>query len=206
MKRNLLGLSVISVLLANSAFADQSNDKDWMIRIRGIHVIPQVESQVSAPSLGTVDAGKSTVPELDITKFFTKNIAAELILATTQSKLKTTNGTDLGKTWILPPTLTLQYHFTNWPQYIEPYVGAGINYTMFYNSNTPSALNNVSYTDSLGAALQVGADIPLKDNWYFNVDAKKLYVSTVAKFNDSAVRANVNLNPWIIGAGIGYRF
>jgi outer membrane protein len=197
MKKVLLSLAIAT--LSSSAMAE---DADWMIRLRAIDVMPQVSSELSNGM--TVKVNDSVVPELDITRFFTPNIAAELILATTKHNLKTNTGIDAGSAWLLPPTLTLQYHFTQW-NFAKPYVGAGANYTVFYDER-PGALVNVSYRDNFGAVLQAGVDVPISGKWYFNLDAKKLFLSTVAKFNNSAIRADVNLDPWILGAGVGYRF
>ncbi|HEU5048072.1 MAG TPA: OmpW family protein [Rickettsiales bacterium] len=191
-----------TTLISGSALAAESKDGNWLVRVRAIDVMPQVSSQLSIG--GTVSVDNSAVPELDITHFFTPNIAAELILATTKHDLRTSSGLDAGSVRVLPPTLTMQYHFTQFNA-VKPYIGAGVNYTVFYDAK-PGVLNNVTYQDNFGAALQAGADFPIADNWYFNIDAKKLFLSTTAKFNNEAVRANVDLNPWIIGAGIGYRF
>ncbi len=146
----------------------------------------------------------SYVPELDATYFFTPNIAAELIAAVSPHRVSTRNGVDAGDVWLLPPTLTLQYHFTQLDS-VKPYVGAGVNYTHFFGANAGS-LTNPKYDDSFGAALQAGADIPLGNNWYANLDVKKIYIDTTARFSNSAVRANVDIDPWVVGVGVGYKF
>ncbi|WP_202899485.1 OmpW/AlkL family protein [Kordiimonas gwangyangensis] len=148
------------------------------------------------------------MPELDITYFFTQNVAAELILATSKhdvSALGTAIGdVDLGHTWALPPTLLLQYHF-NPEGDVKPYLGAGLNYTFFYSSN-PGAVNDIEYDNGFGYALQAGVDFRIKENWYFNVDAKKLWLNTDVSINGGAVTADVDLDPWVLGVGFGYRF
>ena len=106
---------------------------DLLVRARAIYISPD-ESSTITPIGGKADFSNETVPELDFTYFFTDNIAAELILATAKHDAKakgTTAGTfDAGSAWVLPPTLTLQYHFTNFDSF-KPYIGAGINYTMY---------------------------------------------------------------------------
>jgi outer membrane protein len=144
------------------------------------------------------------VPELDASYFFTPNISAELIAAVSRHKVSTDGGVDAGSAFLLPPTLTLQYHFTNLGKII-PYIGAGVNYTHFFNEDA-GALNDVKYDDSFGAALQAGADIPLQGNWFANVDVKKIFINTTAKFSPSGVRADVDLDPWFVGFGVGYKF
>lgn len=172
-KLTIYTLMFISV--ATSALAAQNNDTDkkWMLRARALAVVPQEDGIVSNGQGVKID--NSVVPELDLTYFFTPNIAAEVIAAITPHDVKTTGGIDAGSAWLLPPTLTLQYHFNECPWGAKPYVGAGINYTHFFNTDG-GALNHVKYDDSFGAAFQAGVDIPLKDSWYLNFDVKKVYI------------------------------
>ena len=113
----------------------------------------------------------------------------------------------MGSVWLLPPTLTLQYHFAPTSRF-SPYVGAGLNYTIFYNEKK-GALNSISYDDNIGYALQAGIDYAIAGAWSFNVDIKKLWLSTDVKANLTGVgplKADVDINPWIFGVGLGYRF
>jgi outer membrane protein len=203
-----LAVAALAVLaVAQPAMAQETASQGkWMVRARALGVIPQESSSLNIGGKAAVD--NSIVPELDITYFFTPNLAAELIAATAKHKVTARNtsvGTvDAGSAWLLPPTLTLQYHFTQF-EGIKPYVGAGLNYTHFYSEDS-GALNSVKYSDSFGGALQVGVDVPVRDNWYVNLDVKKVFINTTAKFNGGAVRADVDLDPWLVGAGVGYRF
>ena len=106
----------------------------------------------------------------------------------------------------LPPTLTLQYHFTDLGAY-KPYVGAGLNYTKISsvslkNGNDVLQLDN----DSFGAALQVGVDIPLDKKWSVNVDVKKVYIKTDVYGPSGASLGTLKLDPVLLGVGVGYRF
>lgn len=175
---------------------------DVLLRARAVGVLPDESGRVSNGDSVSID--NSLVPELDVTYFFTPNIAAELIAAVSPHNVKTSSGIDAGDAWLLPPTLTLQYHFTQFSG-IKPYVGAGINYTHFFNEDG-GALNAVDYDDSFGPALQVGFDVPIEEDWYFNVDIKKIWLSTEATFKPSGVRADVDIDPWFVGMGIGYKF
>ena len=194
-------LAVLS--LSNPALAaDDFKAGDWMLRARALGVVPNESGHVSNGDSVSID--NSVVPELDVSYFFTPNVSAELIAAVTPHNVKTSSGIDAGSSWLLPPTLTLQYHFTQMDS-IKPYVGAGVNYTHFFNADA-GALNSVKYDDSFGGALQAGVDIPIKDNWYANIDVKKVFISTTAKFSPSGVRADVDIDPWLIGVGVGYKF
>ncbi|MFY8093547.1 MAG: OmpW/AlkL family protein [Niveispirillum sp.] len=188
---------------------------DLLVRGRVIYVQPDESSNLK---LGTTAiAGKaavdsSTVPELDFSYFFTDNIAAELILGTTHHSVVAKGSplgasVDLGDVWLLPPTLTLQYHL-NPKGKISPYVGAGVNYTIFYGDD-PGAARGIDYDNSFGLAAQAGVDVELNDKWSLNFDVKKLWLNTDVKVNAglaSPVNAKVDIDPWIFGVGVGYRF
>ncbi|MEQ1704779.1 MAG: OmpW family protein [Rickettsiales bacterium] len=202
MKKILLSTVAVLALSSPVFAADDFKAGDFMIRARALSVVPDESGRVSNGD--SVSISNSVVPELDFTYFFTPNISAELITAVTPHDVKTSSGIDAGSSWLLPPTLTLQYHFTQMDS-IKPYVGAGVNYTHFFNADA-GALNSVKYDDSFGGVLQAGVDIPIRDNWYFNVDVKKVFISTTAKFSPSGVRADVDIDPWLIGVGFGYKF
>jgi outer membrane protein len=111
---------------------------------------------------------------------------------------------DLGHVWVLPPTLTAQYHFMP-AKVISPYVGAGLNYTLFYNVD-PGSYSSVKYDSGFGYALQAGMDYKLDTHWMLNADVKKIFLNTDVSVNGGAVTADVDLDPWVIGLGVGYRF
>ena len=202
MKKIIFGALAAISLSSPAMAADDFKAGNWMLRARALGVVPNESGHVSNGDSVSID--NSVVPELDVSYFFTSNVSAELIAAVTPHNVKTSSGIDAGSSWLLPPTLTLQYHFTQVDS-IKPYVGAGVNYTHFFNTDA-GALNSVKYEDSFGGALQAGVDIPIKDNWYANIDVKKVFISTTAKFSPSGVRADVDIDPWLIGVGIGYKF
>src|SRR5690606_20661325 len=112
----------------------------WMIPVRALGITPDESSYLKLNRLRTgrdkVSVSNSVVPELDITYFLTRNIAVELILGTTPHNIRAGGSIaglgPVGRVWLLPPTLTLQYH-VDLTDRIKPYVGAGVNYTIFYN-------------------------------------------------------------------------
>lgn len=202
----VLAAGTVLGALSMAAPAAAEDKSPWMLRVRGLAVVPDESASID-PIGGDVSIDNSLVPELDITYFATQNIAFELILGTTPHKVSA-KGTaagdvDLGKVWLLPPTLTAQYHFL--PEgNIRPYVGAGINYTIFYNKDEPTGIN-IKYDNAFGFALQAGVDVALDDNWALNFDVKKLFLNTDATINNS-IKADVDIDPWLIGVGVGYRF
>ena len=213
--KKLLGASAIVLAMAASAQAGDTTANQWpaagdlMVRARAINIMPDEDSTISAIG-GKADVSNTLMPEVDFTYFFTKNIAAELILATSKHHVTAEGSTlgdvDVGSTWVLPPTLTLQYHFTNF-QSFKPYVGAGVNYTMYYGEDEgAAAVTSLKLKDAFGVALQAGVDVPISGRWGWNFDVKKIFVDADASINAGAINADIDLDPWVVGTGITYRF
>ncbi|MDG1287709.1 MAG: OmpW family outer membrane protein [Rickettsiales bacterium] len=188
------------------ANADRWAKERFMLRGRVIGVVPQEDSSTNIGGHVTADA--AIVPELDLTYFFTDHISAELIAAITPHDMGAKNTSlgnlSLGDVWLLPPTLTAQYHFNPHGE-IRPYAGAGLGYIMYFDE-TPGAVTNIKYDDGIAYVLQAGVDIPVDEHWAVNLDVKKLFHNVDVTINGGAVTADVDLDPWIIGAGVGYRF
>lgn len=194
---------------------------DWILRARAIAVAPQGSSSGIRPTFPNerVSVDTAYAPEVDVTYMITNNLGLELIAATTKHSATGKTGTtgSIGKladTWVLPPTLTLQYHFMPDAKF-RPYVGAGINYTIFYNSRASASLEDavgetdVSMSNSLGWALQAGADIPLNEKVFLNFDIKYIDIDTTARLTTTAIgqqRVDIGIDPLVIGFGVGMRF
>lgn len=192
---------------------------DWLMRLRGIWVGPQDESSAVLPSFptGSVSVRDAFVPELDFTYFLSDHIGAELILATSPHDISGAAAlAGLGKiadTMALPPTLTLQYHFIPSGKF-RPYVGFGVNWTVFYSEDASSALTtaigptSVSLDDSFGWAAQAGADIDLSKRFFLNIDVKYIDIDTTATLRTGALvnTVDVDIDPLVVGVGIGFRF
>jgi len=205
--KSLLKLFVCAAALQFGGTQASAADKSpWLVRVRMIDVAPAERSTVSIG--GEVTADDYIIPELDITYFWNDHFATELILATSKHNIgaigTSLGNLDLGHTWALPPTLLLQYHFAPDGR-IRPYVGAGINYTIFYSADSGD-LASIDYSNSVGFAFQGGVDFGINDNWAFNMDVKKIYMQSDVSINGGAVTADVDLNPWVFGAGFAYRF
>jgi outer membrane protein len=179
---------------------------DILVRARVLGVLPD-ESATVTPIGGSVSIDESYVPEVDATYFLTNNIGVELIAAVTPHKVRhTPTGIDLGEVWLLPPTVTLQYHF-NPKGKVKPYVGAGLNYTHFFNEDAPGgAITKIDYKDSWGWAAQAGVDFQLNDRWYLNIDVKKIKIEPDVVMNNGTITAEAKINPVIFGFGVGYRY
>lgn len=177
------------------------------LRVRAVGVLPEGHANSISLVGGSTHISQTPVPEFDITYFLPHHFALELIAAVTQHNVnvRTAGGAnvDLGDITLLPPTLTLQYHFQPIAT-IDAYLGAGINYTFFFNQKSPSG-TPVRYDNTFGEAIQAGFDYDLGNNWVANLDVKHIFLNTkVYAFH--AVTADVDIDPTIVGAGIGYRF
>ena len=202
MKKNLLAVAVLCALTSGAAFAQQA-ESPWLVRVRAVHLD---SANKDSTGLG-LSVNNKTIPEVDISYFFNKNVAAELILTVPQKHDLRSNGTNIGSLKHLPPSLLLQYHFDA-PGF-KPYVGAGINYTRFssvrFDPAVAAALNPSIDKNSFGGALQVGVDIPLSKNLYLNFDVKKVYIKTDV-FAGGAKQGTFKVDPVLVGVGLGWRF
>ena len=203
-----------ALMTSNAAFSDtsmkqsSSNYNHWLIRLRSLTVLPESSSSTISTIGGNVtQISNQVVPELDFSYFFTPHVAAELILATTRNSVTATGtaiGTvPLGRVSLLPPTLTVQYHFLATPK-VDPYVGLGLNYTFFYDAS-PSTVSGINYANNAGLAMQAGLDLNMTKKWVFNIDVKKIFVNSSVSTSGPSVVTIAHIDPWLLGIGIGYR-
>jgi len=203
MKKHAIVLALAALgVVTTQAMAQQS---PWQVRVRAVYLDPADKSDPIG-GVGPADqltVSTKTIPEVDISYFFTPNIAAELILTYPQKHDVALSGTNIGTFKHLPPTLTLQYHFTPGAQF-SPYVGAGVNYT---NISSVKLLNGAGQLDhhSFGLALQAGVDYKLDKNWSLNLDVKKVQIRSDVMVGGAQV-SKVKVDPLLIGVGVGYRF
>lgn len=189
-------------MFAGQAMAEQS---PWLVRARAVHLSPADKSD-PVGGIGASDritVSSKTIPEIDISYFFTPNIAAELILTYPQKHDVMLDGKNIGTFKHLPPTLTAQYHFMPDAQ-IKPYVGAGVNYTRISKVDLLEGAGSLE-NSSWGFALQAGVDFKLDKNWSLNLDVKKVQIRSDVSIAGTKV-SNVKVDPVLIGVGLGYRF
>lgn len=170
---------------------------NWMIGARVLGIYPDVSTGIAG-----LDVDSQWTGELDFTYFFTPNIAAELIAGWAKHTV-TLNGTSIGKVGLLPPTLTLQYHFTGISGF-RPYVGAGVNYTNISDVSILGGAAGLKH-NSVGLAAQIGADIPLGGGWLINLDAKKVQIGTKV-YLSGADKGKFKVDPTLLAIGVGKRF
>jgi len=155
------------------------------------------------------------------TYMLTSNIGIGLLAATPFQHDITANGLgaaiDAGDTKHLPPTLTLQYFPMQPSAAFQPYVGIGVNYTAFFDEGVNTDLEialgesggDLELDDSIGLALEAGFDYAIDEHWVLNAAVWYIDIETSAdfKFNSGTrIQADVDIDPWVYMAGIGYKF
>lgn len=214
MTTKLVVAALAATLAAGAAQAQDFQPKakgGIVVNMRVTDVAPQGSDPITTLAGASTGLRAKTsydvMPTLGIAYFLTDNVAVDLTLGTTNHTVRAKGpGTDIKvkETWVLPPVVALQYHFA--PQAkVSPYVGAGVNYMIFYSGSDKNGFN-VKIDDGFGAALQAGVDIAMKDRWTVNLDAKKIFFETDAVDRTNGIKSKVTLNPWVLSAGVGYRF
>ncbi|MGE4482156.1 OmpW/AlkL family protein [Acidocella sp.] len=186
-----------------------------MTHLSIIGVIPQnIDSHITGVPGARLGISSGVSPELDASYFLTPNLSIQLIAATSRHTITAKggalgNGATLGSTWVLPPTLTAQWHF---PQIgvVRPYVGVGITVAFFYGTSPSSQLlgtsDKLGLRTAVGPSFDVGFDVPVKGNWSMNVDVKQMILPTAARLDHGSIHAMTGLDPTVVGFGVGYKF
>lgn len=178
--------------------AAQAQSSPWLVRVRAVNL-----DSANKDSTGlNLSVNDKVIPEVDISYFVTPQIAAELILTYPQKHDLRSGSTTIGSLKHLPPTLTLQYHFTQFGAF-KPYVGAGLNYTRFSSVQLPAGVSIDK--NSYGLAAQAGFDVEVAKNVYLNLDVKKVQIRTDVSAGGTEL-GKFKVDPLLVGIGIGRRF
>jgi outer membrane protein len=201
----LLGMG-LAASQARAESGDEMNgihSGDVLVRLRAISIIPNVSTNNTLSALN-VNVNNAIVPELDLTYMIRDYLGVELILGTSRHQLTSSLG-NLGGVNVLPPTLLLQYHFNHQGR-IRPYLGAGVNYTYFYNNGLNVNGQPISITNhSFGPAVQAGVDVQITKSLFVNADIKKIWMRTDASLGGASL-GRLDIDPVVVGLGVGMRF
>jgi outer membrane protein len=207
MKKSSLHRTALVIALMGSVLVPlsaQAQNSPWLVRVRAVNLD---SSNKDSTGLG-LSINNKVIPEVDISYFFTPNLAAELVLTYPQKQDVRSNGVNIGSFKHLPPTLTAQYHFTGMGAF-KPYVGAGVNYTLIssvkFDPAVQAALQPSLERNSFGFAVQAGFDYEIAKNTYLNVDIKKVQIRTDVKSAGTKV-GEFKIDPVLLGVGVGWRF
>jgi outer membrane protein len=205
-------VALIAGASAASAQDFQPKEKGTlMVNFRATTVAPDesapIKTGAGAATGLSAAVSDDTIPSLGIAYFITDKLAIDVTLGTSKHEIDAAGaGPDVRvhETWVLPPVVALQYHPMPAAR-VSPYVGAGINYMLFYNGSDRNGFK-VELDDGFGLALQAGVDIAVQGPWSVNMDAKKVFFETDADINNGALKSNVELDPWVVSVGLGRKF
>lgn len=203
MTHSLITTLTAAALLAVAAVPAQAQASDsgpWLVRVRALHLN---SANKDGTDLGAnLSINNKTFPELDISYFFTPNLAAELVLTYPQKQTVYANGAAIGSFKHLPPTLMAQYHFPT--ASVRPYVGLGVNQTLLSSVSFNNPAIGLKHS-STGLAAQVGVDLPLGGGWLLNADLKKVQIGANV-YVAGVDHGKFKIDPTLFSLGIGKRF
>lgn len=203
-------------LVAAAAFpavASAHQAGDVIFRV-GTATVRPTEGSDNVLGLGSFNINNNTQMGMTLGYMFTDNIGMELLAATPfQHKVGLKSTGTIAEVKQLPPSLMAQYYFGDKLDKLRPYLGLGINYTTFYDTNfnqtgRDAGLSDLSVKDSWGVATQAGLDYNLDDNWLINMSVWWMDIDTEVKFKAGGEQQNINtrIDPWVFMFGVGYRF
>lgn len=215
--------TLVSFAAISPAYAGSSDGK-LQVKVFATAVLPDGKitdvrtDNIGLPAGAQTKASNSVVPTIAIEYFLSPNLSIETICCVTPHDVNGSGSLSGAKlvndAVILPATVTAKYHIANGSG-IKPYVGAGVTRFFIFNEGvgtTARALGatDVNLKDDFGFALQAGADIKINDEGMgFSLDAKRYFVDTTAVFragNVTALESRHKLDPWVLSAGLTYRF
>ncbi|KAB0301581.1 outer membrane protein OmpW [Vibrio fortis] len=209
MKKTVCGIAVLSALMSANVLAH--SEGDFIVRVGAATVSPN-ESSGAVADNPSIEFGVDSDTQLGLTLgyMFTDNISFEVLAATPFShNISATGLGEIADTKHLPPTFMVQYYFGTAESDFRPYVGAGINYTVFFDEGSKIAgLSDVSLDDSWGLAANVGMDYMINDDWFLNASVWYADIDTTAKYNLGGTNysTDVDIDPWVFMIGGGYKF
>jgi outer membrane protein len=223
MKTRLFPLLAVGAALATPGQV-AAKSGDVQLKLLGTLVAPDgklkdVElDRIGLPAGTKTKANDNVIPTIAIEYFLTDNVSIETIAGVTQHDVDGRGALDgatlVSDAKIVPATLTLKYHFGK-EGGIQPYVGAGPSYFIFIDEKPGATTRSLGATrqkmgDKVGAALQAGIDIPVNDKGLaVTFDAKRYFMRPTARWFAGAtevLRTTHKLDPWVISAGVGFRF
>jgi outer membrane protein len=228
MRTSLFTASLLALAIA-APLAHAHQAGDIIVRAGAITVDPQESSSdIWVGALGTDVAGtKATLDSdtqlgLNFAYMLTNNIGIELLAATPFSHNVGVKGMPggfaglngkLGELKHLPPTLSVLYYPLDASSAFQPYVGAGINYTWFFDTKLSSEAEGKGFSgldmkDSWGLAAQVGMDYMLTDNIMLNAQVRYIDIETTGTTHilGNKVKVDVDVDPFVYMVGLGYKF
>ncbi len=208
--KNTLSIALFSILGLLASAANAVQEGDWIVRFGASNVSPNDDSGgfSGMPTVGAA-VDSNAQPSVTLAYMIKDNVSLEVLGALPFSHDISATGAVTGKvaeTKQLPPTFSVQYHFS--PQAkMRPYVGAGLNYTTFFSIDTQGALagTDLDLDDSFGLAVQAGFDYDLNNDWFINLDVRYINIETEAT-SSALGTVDVEINPVVLTVAAGFKF
>ena len=231
MRKPLLTASLLALAVA-APMAHAFEAGDIIVRAGAITIDPQEDSSELKVGGADVAGTKATLDSdtqlgLNFAYMITNNIGIELLAATPFSHSVGLKGVDaalgtpagtidgsFGDIKHLPPTLSAVYYPLDSKSAFQPYVGLGINYTIFFDEDLSSrqkdnGFSNLELDNSWGLSYQLGMDYMLTDNLMLNAQVRYIDIDTTATVDHNAlgkVKVDVDVDPFVYMVGLGYKF
>ena len=206
MTRYMISGSLAALLATLAVPALAQSAGDWSLGAGLAYILPQDDNGTIQGTTTDIVVGDATGLTLTGEYFFYENVGVELLLAwpfTHDISLDLPAGdTKVADTQQLPPVLSLQYHFngTAGAGSVSPFLGVGVNYTTFFNTDTTGMLagTDLDLGDSWGAAFHAGVDYKASEKDIVRVDVRYIDIETEAEL-DGQKLDDVAVNPWVFG-------
>lgn len=222
----MLGGAALALVATPAMAQGDGTDRAGHIQVKllGTAVLPDgkiTAITVNLPGLPATlqtKANDNVTPTIAIEYFVTNTISIETIAGMTQHDVDTVAGLPAGSELVsnaklIPATVTAKYHFDLGG--VKPYVGAGPAYFLWVADDPGAAtlalgVTQTTLSNELGLALQTGVDVPIGAAGFgLSVDVKRYFIDTTARWfagNTLAIKTDHKLDPWVISAGLTYRF
>lgn len=198
-----LSLLVPATVRAQAMGMDGDRDR-WHVRPLGAVVLMNGE----VPTLGTTAVGLETDDlvtfGMDVTHFVTPNWGVNLLLATASTEIRAADGSSFGSLDVLPPTLTVQYHFAP-DAAVQPYLGAGGNLSIFYEETGQLEAAGAEVDPGLGAAVQGGFNFII-DGIYLFTDVRWTTFLNDPTVESALGNGELDHDMFVLSAGLGFGF
>ncbi|MBP6079151.1 MAG: OmpW family protein [Xanthomonadales bacterium] len=198
-----IAIALLCVFAAPLAHAD---DGTWRFTVGAHNVDPTSDNGSLAAGALDVDVGSNWRPSFTAEYFLNDHLGVEVLAALPFKHDVKLNGVAAGEVTHLPPTVSLQYHFSPEAK-ISPYLGAGVNFTWIYSEDSagPIAGTELKLKNSWGLAAHAGVDFKLENDWFVGVDARWIDIDSDVSVNTVQV-GTVNIDPLVYGVYVGKRF
>ena len=205
MRRIITTVTTVLAALAVVSPAAAHEEGTWIIRA-GVGTVAPDDNNLDLGALGILEVDDGTSLTLTFTHMLTQNWAFDILAAWPFGHDIKLGSDKVASTDHLPPTFSMQYHFSPDAAF-QPYVGAGLNYTTFFSTDTTGPLDgtDLDLDDSFGLALQLGADFKIDEEWLINLDVRYIDIETEAKLDGTSL-GDVAIDPWVYAINVGRRF